>query len=128
MASNTEPVQEAPKAEATQETPKEAPVSLATDTGLRDYELVVIVTPDATEEKLEARLNAISQYITGHGGSVASMDKWGKRRLAYPIKKHFDGSYVLYKLILPPGASRELEANLRITEDVLRYLLVKVGE
>jgi small subunit ribosomal protein S6 len=127
MASNTQPVPEAPQAAATQEAPK-APVSLENETGLRDYELVVIVTPDATEEKLDARLNTISQFVTGHGGSVVSMDKWGKRRLAYPVKKHFEGFYVLYKLILPPGASRELEASLRITEDVIRYLLVKTGE
>ena len=129
MASNTEPVQEAPKAAATQEAPEEAakPVSV-TEGGLRDYELVVIITPEATEERLEARLNTISQFITGHGGSVVSMDKWGKRRMAYTIKKYFDGFYVIYKIILPPAVSRELESNLRITEDVLRYLIIKVGE
>lgn len=128
MASNTQPVQQAPKEAATQEAAAETPKLPVAEGGLRDYELVVIVTPEAAEEKLEARLNSISQYVAGHGGTVASMDKWGKRRLAYPIKKFVEGSYIVFKLMLPPGASRELESNLRISEDVLRYLMVRVGE
>ncbi len=127
MASNTEPVQEAPKATTNEAAPKAAPQETKA-AGLHDYELVVIITPEATEEKLEARLNNISQYVTGHGGTVVSLDKWGKRRLSYPIKKFGEGNYYLFKMMLPPGASRELENNLRITEDILRYLMVKVGE
>ena len=128
MASNSQQVQEAPKETAVQEVPTEAVKPTATAGDMNDYELVIIVTPEATEEKLEARLNSISQYITGHGGAVASMDKWGKRRLAYPIKKSFEGNYILFKFTLPPSASRELENNLRISEDLLRYLMVRVGE
>lgn len=128
MASNSQPVQEAPKEAATQEIPKETPKPVVAEGGRRDYELVIIIAPEATEERLEARLNSISQYVTGHGGTIASMDKWGKRRLAYPIKKFVEGNYVIFKLMLPPGASRELENNLRIYEDVLRYLMMKVGE
>ena len=124
MASDSQRVQEAPKETAAQEAPKPA----ATNIDVNDYELVIIVTPEATEEKLAARLNGISQYITGHGGTVASVDKWGKRRLAYPIKKSVEGNYILFKFMLPPGASRELEKNLRISEDLLRYLMVRVGE
>lgn len=124
MASNSQRVQEAPKETATVQ---EAPKAVAT-VDVNDYELVIIVTPDATEEKTEARLNGISQYITGHGGTVASVDKWGKRRLAYPIKKSFEGNYVLFKFTLPPAASRELENNLRISEDLLRYLMVRIGD
>jgi small subunit ribosomal protein S6 len=128
MASNSQRVQEAPKEATVQEALKETPKPAATAGDVNDYELVIIVTPEATEEKLEARLNSISQYITGHGGSVASMDKWGKRRLAYPIKKSFEGNYILFKFTLPPGASRELENNLRISEDLLRYLMVRVDK
>lgn len=127
MASNTEPVQEAPKA-TTEVAPQAAPQPETRAAGLRDYELVIIITPEATEEKLEARLNNISQYVTGHGGTVVSLDKWGKRRLSYPIKKFGEGNYYLFKMMLPPEASRELENNLRITEDILRYLMVKIGE
>ncbi len=129
MASNSQPVQEAPKEATVNETAKETPQKeTVKEAGLNNYELVVIITPDATEEKQEARLNSVSQYITNHGGTVVSVDKWGKRRLAYPIKKAVEGNYVLFKFTLPPGASRELENNLRIFEDVLRYLMVRVGE
>lgn len=128
MASNSQRVQEAPKEATVQEAPKEIAKTVATVGDVNDYELVIIVTPEATEEKLEARLNSISQYITGHGGSVVSMDKWGKRRLAYPIKKSFEGNYIVFKFSLPPKASHELENNLRISEDLLRYLMVRVGE
>jgi small subunit ribosomal protein S6 len=124
MASNTQRVQEAPKETTVQEATK----TVAPNIDRNDYELVIIFTPEATEEKLEARLNSISTYITGHGGTVASVDKWGKRRLAYPIKKSVEGTYVLFKFMLPPEASRVLENNLRISEDLLRYLLVRVGE
>ena len=129
MVSNSQPVQEAPKETAAEETVKEAPKAAPViDGGLNNYELIVVITPEATEEKMETRLNSVSQYITGHGGTVASMDKWGKRRMSYPIKKSVEGNYVLFKFMLPPGASRELENNLRISEDVLRYLIVRVGE
>jgi small subunit ribosomal protein S6 len=129
MASDTQKAPEAPKEALLQEAPKENVKKAAAPTGdVNDYELVVIVTPEATEEKLEARLNGISQYITGHGGAVVSVDKWGKRRLAYPIKKSFEGNYIVFKFSLPPKASHELENNLRISEDLLRYLMVRVGE
>jgi small subunit ribosomal protein S6 len=124
MASNSQRVQEAPK--DTVAVP-ESPKAVAT-VDVNEYELVIIITPDAIEEKLEARLNGISQYITGHGGTIVSVDKWGKRRLAYPIKKSLEGNYVLFKFSLPPAASRELENNLRISEDLLRYLMVRTDE
>ena len=128
MASNTQREQEAPKEAIVQATPKETVKTAAVTSDVNDYELVIIVTPEATEEKLEARLNNISQYITGHGGTIASMDKWGKRRLAFPIKKSFEGNYVVFKFSLAPKASRELENNLRISEDLLRYLMVRSGD
>ncbi len=93
---------------------------------LNDYELVIVVNPEATEEKLEGRVQNISQFVTSHGGAIGSLDRWGKRKMAYPIKSFVEGTYVLYRFKLPTTASRELEANLRISEDVLRHLLVKI--
>jgi small subunit ribosomal protein S6 len=97
------------------------------DKKLQAYELVIIVNPDAAEEALESRVNNISQYITGKEGVVDAVDKWGKKRLAYPIKHFQEGNYVLTKFKLSPAYCKELEANLRISEDVVRHLLVKVG-
>lgn len=126
MVSNTQGVQEPTQEATSSAVPKETPNPVFKG-DRTDYELVIVITPEATEEKLEARLNNISQYITDHGGTVSSLDKWGKKRLAYPIKKSVEGNYFLFKYLLPPEASRVLENNLRISEDVLRYLVVKPG-
>jgi len=93
---------------------------------LHDYELVVIANPEATDEKLETRLNSISQFITTRGGTVDNLDRWGKRKLTFPIKKSLEGNYIIFHMKLPPEVSRELEANLRISEDILRHMLVRV--
>jgi small subunit ribosomal protein S6 len=102
-------------------------VKKSEDTRLKDYELVCIINPDITEEALEERLNGISQYITGRDGVISSVDKWGKKKLAYPLKHFLEGNYVLTKFRISPARCKELEANLKISEEVLRHLLIKVG-
>lgn len=96
------------------------------DKRLRDYELVYIIRPDLEEEALNAVAAKVTQLITSRGGIIASEDKWGKRRLAYPIKHMNEGQYILLKIKMLPENSKELESNLRITEEVLRHLLIKV--
>jgi len=93
----------------------------------RDYELVLIISPEVEEEKLEATLNNISQLITGKGGTISDLQPWGKRRLAYPVKHFMEGYYVLIRFKLRPALGRELEANLRISEKVVRHLLINLG-
>ena len=93
---------------------------------LRDYELVLVISPDIEEDKFEATIDNVSQFITGKGGIISNVDRWGKRRLAYPIEHFMEGSYVLTRFSLKPALSKELEANLRISEEVLRHLLVKI--
>ena len=97
-----------------------------TGAGLRDYELTVILKPDMDVEKLEARINAIGQFISDKGGIVSEIQKWGKRKLGYPIKHTLEGFYVLVKCKMKPASGKELEGNLRISEDVLRHLLIVV--
>ncbi|MDO8577572.1 MAG: 30S ribosomal protein S6 [Dehalococcoidales bacterium] len=97
-----------------------------TGAGLRDYELTVIIKPDIDAEKLEARINAISQFITDKGGTVSEIQKWGKRKLGYPIKRILEGIYVLVKCKMKPASGKELEATLRISEDILRHLLIVI--
>ena len=96
------------------------------DEQLRDYELVIIVSPQVDEEQLEAAVNNVSQFVVGKGGVVSEVERWGKRKLAYPIKHFGEGSYVLTKFKLPPAFGKELEASLLISEEVLRHLLIKV--
>ena len=96
------------------------------DKKLCDYELVLVISPDVTEEEHEARIENVSQFITGKGGTISDIDRWGKRRLAYPIRHYIEGSYVLAKFKLRPEFGKELEAGLRISEEVLRHLLIRL--
>ena len=92
---------------------------------VNNYELIFILKPDLTEEKIEAVLETVKKFITGKGGVVADVQKWGKSRLAYQIKHAGEGYYTLVKYQSKPGFNRELETSLRISEDVLRHLLIK---
>jgi small subunit ribosomal protein S6 len=97
------------------------------DKRLQDYELIYIINPDVAEDALEAQVNGISQFITSREGAIASVDKWGKRKLAYPLKHYLEGNYVLTKFRISPARLKEIEANLKISEEILRHLLVKAG-
>jgi len=102
-------------------------VAAAEEKSLRDYELVFVIRPDIAEENLDATINKVSNLITNKGGNVTSMDRWGKRKLAYPIKHFMEGYYILGRFKCLPAASKEIEANLQITEEIIRYLVVKTG-
>jgi len=97
------------------------------DRQLHEYELIYILSPQLEAEALDATIAKINQFITSKGGAIASEDRWGKRKLAYAINHFQEGTYVLTKFKMKPAFSKELESNLRIAEEVLRHLLVKVG-
>ena len=96
------------------------------DSRLQEYELVYILNPEMTDEAIETRVNGISEFITAREGVISSVDKWGKKKMAYPIKHFLEGNYILAKFKLSPARSKELESNLRISEDIIRHLLIKV--
>jgi len=93
---------------------------------LRDYELVLVISPEVAEEEFEATIANVSRFITGKGGIISDIERWGKRRLAYPVRHFVEGSYVLAKFKLKSAVGKELEANLRISEEVLRHLLIRL--
>jgi small subunit ribosomal protein S6 len=92
----------------------------------RDYELVIIISPEVVDEAIDGVMDSVSRFITDNGGTVSAVEPWGKRKLAYPIKHFMEGSYVLTRFKLRPKLSKQLEASLQISEEVLRHLLVKV--
>ena len=98
------------------------------DKQLRDYELVFIISPEVEDEALEAAVNNVSKFITGKEGVISGIEKWGKRRLAYPIKHFVEGNYVLTRFKMRPMWSKELEANLQISEEILRHLLIRLDD
>ena len=95
------------------------------DKRLQDYELVYIVSPDVAEESLESAIDSVSQFIAGKDGVISSVEKWGRKKLAYPVRHCLEGNYVLTRFKLSPARCRELEANLKISEEILRHLLIR---
>lgn len=93
---------------------------------LRDYEMVVIISPELTDEETTVTLDKISQFITDRGGTVTDVNQWGRRKLAYPIQRQLEGQYVLTQFKMEPQMTAELEASLRLTEGILRHLLVRM--
>jgi len=94
---------------------------------LRDYELVLVISPEVMDELLDTTIDNVSRFITERGGIISEVERWGKRKLAYPIKHFVEGSYVLSRFKLQSTLSKELEVNLQISEDILRHLLIRTG-
>ena len=94
---------------------------------MKDYELTVILDPEIADENVEATLERLHSTITSRGGEVVETDHWGRKRLAYPIKRKMEGNYFLSKVRMEPGSERELERALNISEDVLRHLVILAG-
>jgi len=95
---------------------------------VRDYELMVIFVPNLDEEGLEAQIERTKGLITGVGGEIEKVEKWGRRRFAYEINDNTEGFYVVIDFKAESGATSEVERILKITEEVIRYLLVRKDE
>jgi len=97
---------------------------------MRNYEFTFIAHPDieVEDEGLTGVTEKVSQFITEGGGQITNVDPWGRRRLAYPIQKQKEGYYVLMQVQLDPKSIVELERKLKLTEEIIRYLLVRVED
>jgi small subunit ribosomal protein S6 len=95
---------------------------------LRDYELTVIFRPEIAEEEIPAEIDKVSQMISQKGGVVGEVNRWGRKRLAYPIKHCREGNYVLTPFKMDPTSALDLDKSLRTSDRILRHLLVKLGE
>jgi len=94
----------------------------------RTYELMFIVRPDMTDEDLDKLIAMLQSVVPAAGGTVKRVEKMGKRRLAYTVRRFHDGIYVL--LVVEGGgpAIHELERRLRVTEPVIKFLTVRIDE
>jgi small subunit ribosomal protein S6 len=95
---------------------------------MRDYELVAIISPEVDEEGVSKIVDKVTQSIDSRGGVVEEVKKWGRRKLAYPIRKFMEADYVLARFKLTPKSVKELEGEISASADVLRYLVVKVED
>ncbi|MBV9573130.1 MAG: 30S ribosomal protein S6 [Acidobacteriales bacterium] len=94
----------------------------------RTYELMFIVRPDMTEEDQDKLISTLQTAVTSSGGEVKSMEKMGKRRLAYTVRRFHDGLYMLLTVEGSGGLIHELERRLRVTEPVIKFLTVRIDE
>lgn len=92
--------------------------------GMNQYEIAVLYHPDL-EIDLEKATSRVEKIFTDNGGKVANVDNWGKRKLAYPIKKNEHAVYVFYTVELPAQSVRKIESVLNITDEVLRFMVTR---
>ncbi len=95
---------------------------------MRDYELVLIISPEIAEEDVPSTIDKVSQFITGRGGEVAEVNRWGRRKLAYPIQATHGGQLRRYPVPARPQQVAGLEASLGLAEEVIRHLVVRTDE
>ena len=90
---------------------------------MRRYELMLVIRPDVADDKSQALVDRTTRGIVSAGGQIVKVAPWGRRRLAYQIRKQREGQYVLMNLTLDPKSTGELERNIRYLETVLRHML-----
>ena len=95
---------------------------------MREYEVLYIVRADLEDDKVQDAVKRVNTLIERSGGMIERTNLWGKRKLAYEVKHQKEGSYVLQDFQLDPDRVPELEAGLKITEEVLRHLIVRKPE
>ena len=92
---------------------------------MRDYELVVIIKPDVTDDDANAIVEKVKTLVTDRKGEVVEVKPWGKKKMAYPIGQYKEGNYVLTKLKLEAKLTREIDSALKLNEKIMRHLLVR---
>lgn len=95
---------------------------------MRSYEALYIIRPDIEAEQIEAVINKFTSLIEKNGGEIIQVDKWGKKRLAYEVRKYREGYYVLMQFRGTPAVAQELERVFKITDEVIRYLIARLEE
>ncbi len=90
----------------------------------RTYESVVLINAALEDDQIEATLSKIQESIKNHGGELLEVDKWGRKRLAYPVNKAKSGFYAIFRFISTPELIATLERNYRLDENIYRYLTI----
>ena len=92
---------------------------------MRKYETMYVIDPTLDEEAVKALIERFSNLIIDQGGQIDEIDEWGKRRLAYPLEDHNEGYYVLVNFSAESDLPAELERVYKITDGILRYLIIR---
>ncbi len=94
----------------------------------REYELTFVIRPDMDDEEFAAVTDKVTGYVQAAGGEVTSTSLWGRRRLAYPIRRFVEGYYVFMLIQMEASDLAELDRSLRLNEDIIRHLVVRKDE
>ena len=92
---------------------------------MRQYETIYIINPEFEEDAIKELVDKFKALIEEQGGQVSDIDEWGKRRLAYPINDHREGYYFLMNFTANPETAQDLERVYKITNGLMRYLIIK---
>ena len=101
---------------------------MSSDAEVREYELVYVLQSELDEEGVRGFNERLNQVIEGQSGTITTTEMWGRRTLAYPIGKNFEGHYILERFQMDPAGASEVDRLLRFNESVLRYLLIRTDE
>lgn len=92
---------------------------------MRKYEVLFLVNPEIPDEEIQSLINKIKSIIEGQRGEIVKIEDWGKKRLAYKVQKHTKGHYILMHFNGNSGITAEIERFLRISEPVMKFIIVK---
>lgn len=95
---------------------------------MRKYELTFVIRADIADDAVAGALDQVQKWVTDQGNEVLRVDRWGRRRLAYPINDQREGHYVLMEVNLEAETIDEIERNLKLSDAVLRYLLIRLDQ
>jgi small subunit ribosomal protein S6 len=94
----------------------------------RQYETIFILRPDLANDAISAVNTKVRGVVEGNGGKLLKIENWGRRKLAYEVKKQLKGIYLFWRYLGDPGLVEEVERNLRLSDQVIRYYSVKVAD
>ena len=95
---------------------------------MRIYEELFIVRPDLPEEEIDQLIEQLTTMISSNGGNVDKSEKWGVRKLAYRVEKRNEGFYILLQFTAKPETVKEIERRLRVSDDVMKFITVRIDE
>lgn len=95
---------------------------------MRAYELMIICQGELEESAVQLQINSIEAQVEAAGGTIASTDKWGKRRFAYPINHKDEGWYVVFEIVADGGVLDGLGRNLRLADEIVRHKLIRLPD
>ena len=92
---------------------------------MNQYELIYVIQPELDSDDTKAIDDRVAQAISTNRGEIVSTEIWGQRKLAYPVKGHFEGYYILHNVAMPPAGVSDVERIMRLNENIIRFLVVR---